>query len=69
MKNYTIIIEKTATGFSAYVPDLPGCITVGDTHEETKAHMKEAIELYIEELKSNNMTVPEATTKSDIVSV
>ncbi len=69
MKDYTIIIEKTATGYSAYVPDLPGCITVGDTLEETKQYIREAIELYIETLRAQGEPLPEATTLSDKISV
>ena len=69
MKDYTIIIEKTATGYSAYVPDLPGCITVGDTVEETKQHMNESIELYIDTLKAQGKPLPEAITLSDKISV
>ncbi len=69
MNNYTIIIEKTDTGYSAYVPDLPGCITVGDTIEETKSHIKEAMELYIDQLKLEGKTVPQPTTFSEVVSV
>ncbi len=53
-QEYLIIIEPTKTGYSAYYPDLPGCVTVGDTVEQTREHMKEAIELYIEELMENN---------------
>ncbi len=49
-QDYLTIIEPTQTGFSAYSPDLPGCITVGYTIEETRKNMQEAIELYIEEL-------------------
>jgi predicted RNase H-like HicB family nuclease len=44
-RDYLIIIEPTKTGFSAYSPDLDGCITVGDTVEETRKNMAEAIEL------------------------
>lgn len=57
-QEYLVIIEPTATGFSAYSPDLPGCITVGDTVEQTRAHMQEAIELYIEELTDSGDTIP-----------
>ena len=53
--NYLIIIEPTKTGFSAYSPDLPGCITVGDTVEQTREHMREAIELYMEELRKGKV--------------
>jgi predicted RNase H-like HicB family nuclease len=69
MYNYTIIIEKTDTGYSAYVPDLPGCITVGDTINETKRHIKEAVELYIEQLKVDGKPIPEPSTISEIISV
>jgi predicted RNase H-like HicB family nuclease len=67
MAKYTIIIEKTKTGYSAYVPDLPGCITVGDTIDQVKDHMKEAIQLYIEELKLTGQKIPEPRTQSDVV--
>lgn len=53
LSNYTIIIEPTCTGFSAYSPDLEGCITVGESVEETKNNMQEAIELYLEELQNS----------------
>ena len=53
---FLIVIEPTQTGYSAYSPDLPGCITVGDTVEQTREHMQEAIELYIEEFE--NMPYP-----------
>jgi predicted RNase H-like HicB family nuclease len=55
VKKYLIIIEPTQTGFSAYSPDLPGCITVGDTVEQTREHMQEAIDLYMEELRKDKV--------------
>jgi predicted RNase H-like HicB family nuclease len=69
MNKYTIIIEKTDTGYSAYVPDLPGCITVGDTVEQTRAYIKEAIELYLEQLRMDGKEIPKPTTISEIVTV
>jgi len=69
MQEYTIIIEPTDTGYSAYAPDLPGCVTVGDTVEETKAFMKEAISLYIDTLKEKGMAVPPPSVLSDSVAV
>ena len=51
---YIIIIEPTNTGYSAYAPDLPGCVTVGDT----RIFMKEAISLYIDTLKDRGMPIP-----------
>ncbi|MFI5196961.1 MAG: type II toxin-antitoxin system HicB family antitoxin, partial [Chitinophagales bacterium] len=55
---YLIIIEPTKTGFSAYSPDLPGCITVGNTVEQTRENMQEAIDLYIEELIESGENIP-----------
>jgi len=45
---YLIIFEKTKTGFSAYLPDLPGCVATGATREETTKNIREAIEFHIE---------------------
>jgi predicted RNase H-like HicB family nuclease len=67
MQDYLIIIEPTQTGFSAYSPDLPGCITVGTTVEETRMHMEEAVELYIEELKETGQAIPQPKNLKDQV--
>jgi predicted RNase H-like HicB family nuclease len=58
MNRYIIIIEPTATGCSAYSPDLPGCIATGTTAEETEREMKEAIEFHIEGLKLAGEEIP-----------
>ena len=57
-QKYLIIIEPTETSFSAYSPDLPGCITVGETVEQTRENMAEAIELYLEELAETGEIIP-----------
>ncbi|MGA9141978.1 MAG: type II toxin-antitoxin system HicB family antitoxin [Methanocella sp.] len=62
MKEYTIIIEKEKDNYSAYCPDLPGCIATGKTVEETVWRMKEAIELHLAGLKEENMAIPEPST-------
>lgn len=59
MGEYLIVIEPMGTGFSAYSPDLPGCITVGETVELTREHMREAIELYLEELTEGGESIPQ----------
>ncbi len=61
---YTVIIEKGTTSFGAYVPDLPGCVAVGETEEEVKILIKEAIEFHIEGLRLETMKIPKARTKS-----
>ncbi|MDH4136583.1 MAG: type II toxin-antitoxin system HicB family antitoxin [Anaerolineae bacterium] len=69
MKEYVVIYEWTGQNYSAYAPDLPGCVAAGDTLEETERLMKEAIELYIESLKEIGQLVPEPTTKAKPVAV
>ncbi|HXG24352.1 MAG TPA: type II toxin-antitoxin system HicB family antitoxin [Chthonomonadales bacterium] len=69
MKEYLVIFEWAGNNYSAYVPDLPGCITTGKTLEETERNMKEAIELYIETLQENGQPVPEPTTKAKSIAV
>ncbi len=66
---YLIIIEKSETGYSAYSPDLPGCISTGTTPEETEANMKEAINFHIEGLKKEGQSVPEPSSFSAYVEV
>ena len=48
---YAVVIEKTDTDYSAYVPDLPGCVSVGRTREEMDRNIREAIDLYMDELR------------------
>jgi predicted RNase H-like HicB family nuclease len=59
MKKYLIIIEQSATGFSAYSPDLPGCVSVGHTREEVERSMREAICLHLDGLREEGQSVPE----------
>lgn len=59
MKRYTIVIEQTPNNFSAYVPDLPGCVTTGSTIEETVENMKEAIGLHLDTLAELGLPTPE----------
>jgi len=62
MSKYLIIIEKTGTGYSAYSPDLPGCVATGATREETEHEMKDAIEFHIEGLRLNGDEVPKPSS-------
>jgi predicted RNase H-like HicB family nuclease len=65
---YVYVIEQAADGsYSAYVPDLPGCTSAGDTVDELKQNIKDAVELYIESLRENNEPVPPPTSKTDVV--
>jgi len=55
---YVVIIEQGETSFGAYVPDLPGCVAVGENREETMDLIREAIELHIENLRENGDPIP-----------
>jgi predicted RNase H-like HicB family nuclease len=60
---YAVMIERSPDGsFSAYVPDLPGCVSCGDSLEEVKRNIQEAIRLHIESLRSHHEAVPAPTT-------
>ena len=63
MKEYAVIFEKTETGWSAYVPDLPGLGVAGATFEETERLIREGIEFHIEGLRADGEPVPEPTTR------
>jgi predicted RNase H-like HicB family nuclease len=64
---YAVVIERAGTNYSAYVPDLPGCISVGDTIEEIERNIREAITLHLEGLREHGEVVPKPTTKVDYV--
>jgi len=69
MGRYTIIIERAGDNYSAYCPDLPGCIATGSTVEETIHAMKEAIKFHIEGLKKENIAVPEPSSQAAYIEV
>lgn len=59
MKQYLVIIEKENENYGAYVPDLPGCVAVGETQEEVSDLIKEAIEMHLAAMKEDNEAIPE----------
>jgi predicted RNase H-like HicB family nuclease len=58
MNEYLIVVEKTKTGYSAYSPDIDGCIAVGDTKEECEASMKEALKFHIDFMIEKGYEIP-----------
>jgi predicted RNase H-like HicB family nuclease len=58
---YAVVIEQAGTNFSAYVPDLPGCISVGDTIAETEQNIRDAIALHLDGLREHVEDVPPPT--------
>jgi predicted RNase H-like HicB family nuclease len=67
MKRYVVVIEKTENGYGAFVPDLPGCVAAGDTYEETKQLIREAIPFHIEGLHENGDPIPEPAARIEFV--
>ncbi len=66
---YAVIYEKTQTGYSAYVPDLPGCAAAGSNLAEVAELIRGAIEMHIEGMREDGDPVPEPTTLADYVAV
>ena len=64
---YAIVIEKTTTGFSACVPDLPGCIATRADQREVESEMKNAIRFHIDGLKEDGLPVPKPTSIAEYV--
>ena len=58
MSRYLIIIEATGTGFSAYSPDLPGCVATAESRLEVEHKMKEAIQFHVDGLREEGLPVP-----------
>lgn len=62
MKAYAVVVEQARGNLSAYVPDLPGCITTGDSLDEIKVNIQQAIDLYLEDLIAEGEAIPEPTS-------
>jgi predicted RNase H-like HicB family nuclease len=69
MRDYAVLYERGELNWSAYVPDLPGCVATGRTREETEQRIREAIAFHIEGMKLDGETVPEPTVVAGVVSV
>jgi len=69
MYRFLVVIEKANGNYSAYSPDLPGCIATGATREEVERNMHEAIELYVKGLLEDNLPVPESNSFAEYVAV
>ncbi len=69
MHRFLIVIEKAGSNFSAYSPDLPGCIATGETREETERNMHEAIEFHVKGMKEDQIPIPESSSFAEYVAV
>lgn len=64
---YAVVIEKAEGNYSAYVPDLPGCVATGDTVEDVEAQIREAILFHIEGLTADGSPIPQPTSIAEYV--
>jgi predicted RNase H-like HicB family nuclease len=62
-----MIIETGERNYSAYLPDLPGCVATGKTIEEVRQRMREAVDLHLTGLREDGLPIPEPTTLADYV--
>lgn len=69
MSQYLIIIEPTGTGFSAYAPDLPGCVSTGPTRQEVEKNMKQAIAFHIDGLREEGLPVPVPRSEASLCTI
>jgi predicted RNase H-like HicB family nuclease len=66
---YAIVIEKAEANYSAYVPDLPGCVATGSTVAEVKAEIREAIVFHVEALREDGMPIPDGASQVEYVEI
>ena len=66
---YAIVIEKAEGNYSAYVPDLPGCVATGATVEEAESQIREAIEFHLEGLREDGLPIPQPASRVDYVDI
>ncbi|MGB7413420.1 MAG: type II toxin-antitoxin system HicB family antitoxin [Thermosynechococcaceae cyanobacterium] len=66
---YLVIVEETSTGYSAYSPDVPGCVSTGETQEQVEENMQEALAFHIEGLQLEGLQVPVPSTRSTYLTV
>ena len=69
MHHFLVVIEKTESNFSAYSPDLPGCVATGATRDEVEKNIFEAIELHVEGMKEDNQPIPKTSSFAEYIAI
>jgi predicted RNase H-like HicB family nuclease len=69
MRRFLIVVEKAGSSFSAYSPDLPGCVATGATPEETKTRMQAAIDRHVQGLREDHLPIPEPSAIAEYVEI
>jgi predicted RNase H-like HicB family nuclease len=66
---YLVVIEKGPTSYGAHVPDLPGCVAVGETEEEARILIREAVELHLDSLREHGEKVPPPSSRAEVIEI
>jgi predicted RNase H-like HicB family nuclease len=66
---YAVVVEKAENNYSAYVPDLPGCVAAAETREELRALIREAIDFHLEGMREAGEEIPEPSAATEYVEV
>jgi len=69
MHRFLIVIEKAKGDYSAYSPDLPGCVATGKTREEAERNMHEAVEMHVQGLIEDKLPIPESTASAEYIAI
>jgi predicted RNase H-like HicB family nuclease len=69
MHRFLVVIEKTEANYSAYSPDLPGCVATGKTREDAEMNMYEAIQFHLQGLRDDNLAIPENVSYAEIMAI
>ncbi|MEO8131749.1 MAG: type II toxin-antitoxin system HicB family antitoxin [Bryobacteraceae bacterium] len=69
MKRYAIVIERGPSSYGAYIPDLPGCVAVGDTEDEVRQLIREAMEMHLQGMKEDGEPIPEPASSVEYIAL
>lgn len=69
MHKFLVVIEEMDSYFSAYSPDLPGCVATGKSREETELNMYEAIQFHLQGLREDNMAIPRSSSYAEVMAI
>lgn len=64
---YAVVFEKTPNNYSAYLPDLPGCVATGATREEVERNIREAVAFHLDSMRSDGLPIPEPAAWTELV--
>jgi predicted RNase H-like HicB family nuclease len=69
MYRFLVVIERAGKNYSAYSPDLPGCVATGETHEEVERNIHEAIQMHLQGLREDNLPIPKGESSAEYIAV